>query len=275
MRIKSALRVAGWRLPDDRMEVHANRCVDPGTLRFPMPYKVQEPGSTFKMLGALGVVGGTSHADCIQKQHICASAVEVRNKLWTCPVVSRGRKLDLMFKVASSSFCWCVGAWTVNSRKLSALRATLRKPAKSAMRVPRYWMDTEKSYHRRGNRIARETMKENRTPDIDVYVLGRMYDYAGHVLRESDRNSHHLIGHLLRFRNSAWKQAVTEVVGHQGHSGRISPWDWERQYHSYFRGEGLLWQDVALDKKSWLDHRPKWIRHTLGSRSTSACFGNM
>ena len=144
-----------------------------------------------------------------------------------------------MFKVASTSYCWSVGAWTVNGRELASLRAAFARPAKAGLRVSRLWGDSDETYHRRMNRSFKQTLSECKLADIDVYVLGRMYDYAGHLMRAVDANPLHLVGHLLKYRDAEWKDALTAMVGHQGHNGRISPLNCERQFYSYCRGLNL------------------------------------
>eukprot|EP00973_Karenia_brevis_P031593 4356982-Karenia_brevis.AAC.1 len=109
------------------------------------------------------------------------------------------------------------------------------------MRVPRLWNDTDEAYHRRRNRILRATMHENSIPDLDAYVLARMFDYTGHLVRSCQRKPDSLLGKVIRYRCCEYKQFLTEVSGHQGHSGRIAPWDWERQFHSYFSRHKLAW----------------------------------
>ena len=178
-----------------------------------------------------------------------------------------------MFKTASTSCWWSVGAWTVNARELTSLRAAISRPAKAALKVPKLRGDTDEMYHRRINRAFKLTMTDCKLPDIDAYVLSRMYDYAGHLQRAVTANPLHLAGHLLKYRDAEWKDALTAMVGHQGHNGRISPWNWERQFHSYFRSLSLNWQEVARDREKWFSHRRAWIRHALGSRSRSTNFG--
>ncbi len=55
---------------------------------------------------------------------------------------------------------------------------------------------------------------------IDVYILGRMYDYAGHLIRVLHENPRHLTGFVLGYLDAEWKEALSEVVGHQGHLDR-------------------------------------------------------
>ena len=96
-----------------------------------------------------------------------------------------------MARVGTASFCWSVGAWTVTQRGLAGLRAAYARPAKSSLRVQRLWGDTDESYNRRANRILRETMTAEKLAHLDVYVLKRMYDHTGHLLRIlSDRPEH-------------------------------------------------------------------------------------
>ena len=260
-------------MPDDRMECVLNRHVPEMDRSLLERFLVHPESHDFKLLGSKGRVNGTSHADITFKRHILTSAISCRRSLWSCPHVCRRRKAELMFKVASTSFCWSVGAWTVNQRELCALRVAFSRPAKAALKVPRIWGDTVESHQRRMNRALRQTIQECRLPDIDVYVLGRMFDYTGHLMRLVARNPLHLTGLVLKFRDSMWKDAHTVLAGHQGHPGRISPWCWERQYHSYFRAHGLCWQDISVDKAAWNSHKKAWIRQMLGSKASSSNYG--
>eukprot|EP00973_Karenia_brevis_P055119 7664281-Karenia_brevis.AAC.1 len=57
------------------------------------------------------------------------------------------------------------------------------------------------------------------------------------------------------------------VFGHQGHPGRYAPWNYERQFDSFFHSLGLNWLEVARDKQHWAQHQHAWLRHMLGSRA--------
>ena len=129
-----------------------------------------------------------------------------------------------MHKVATSSYSWCAGAWTVNQRELSSLKAAYTKAAKSALRVPRKPTDTDEAYHKRSNRILQDTILKAGLADVDVYVLSRMYDYAGHLVRAIRRDPEHLVGAVIRHRDSEWKRNMADSIGHQGHPGRFAPW---------------------------------------------------
>ena len=129
------------------------------------------------------------------------------------------------------------------------------------------WSETDEHYHRRLNRILNQTMNEAAVDRIDHYVLKRMYDYTGHLVRVLDENPRHLTGMLLQFRDAQWKEAMTEVIGHQGHSGRVAPWCWERQYHAFFHYLGERWQDIARDKAQWKNHREQWISYMIRGRA--------
>jgi len=205
--------------------------------------------------------------------HICSSAVESRRDLWSCRSASRNNKLSLMHKVACGSFTWCVGAWTVTQRQMVSMRAAVNRQAKGALNVHRVWGDTEESYHRRANKVLSQTMKACGLPDVDVYILKRMYDYTGHLARIVRDKPEHLTGKLLGYRDAEWKNALMQVVGHQGHKGRFSPWSWERQYDSFFRSKGHSWRDVARDRELWQSFRSQWMRHMLGSKAANSRFG--
>ena len=58
------------------------------------------------------------------------------------------------------------------------------KPAKRHLRVPRVRGQSDEAYHRTVNRTLRNAMKDSSIPDLDVYVLARMYDYTGHLAEQ-------------------------------------------------------------------------------------------
>ena len=121
------------------------------------------------------------------------------------------------------------------------------------------------------------TMKACGLPDVDIYIyiyiLKRMYDYTGHLVRIVRDKPEHFTGKLLGYRDAEWKDALMQVVGHQGHKGRFSPWSWERQYDSFFRSKGHSWRDVACDRELWHSFRSQWIRYMLGCRAANSRFG--
>ena len=170
--------------------------------------------------------------------------------------------------MGSSSFCWSVGAWTITKRQLSQLRAACARPAKKALRLPRLRGESDEHYHRRLNRTLAQTMSDAAVGRIDRYVLKRMYDYTGHLMRVLAENPMHLTGMLVQFRDAQYKQDMTDVIHHQGHPGRFAPWCWERQYHTFFAMLGERWQDVAQDKTKWLQHRADWISYMIRGRLT-------
>ena len=67
-------------------------------------------------------------------------------------------------------------------------------------------------------------MEAASVPDIDIYVLKHMYDYAGHLARVADNGPRHLTSQVLSFRDAQWRQTMTTLYGHQGHHGRVAPW---------------------------------------------------
>ena len=184
-----------------------------------------------------------------------------------CSGASRKNKVSLMHKATSSSFCWSIGAWTVTKRQLSDLRAALATPAKRALRAPRYWAESDEAYHRRLNRLLQKTLLEADVSTLDKYIQKRVYDYAGHLVRALSDNPAHLTGLVLRYRDAEAKEALAAQVGHQGHPGRFAPWNWERQFHGFFRRGGESWQEVAGDRLSWVDYRPCWINFMIDRRA--------
>ena len=118
-------------------------------------------------------------------------------------------------------------------------------------------------------------MEACRLADVDVYVLKRMYDYAGHLMRTNKDKPDHLTGKVPAHRDAEWKAALRQVVGHQGHEGRFSPWNWERQCDAVFRQVNRHWKLVAVDKEQWQEFRPKWLRYMLGSKNTNSRMGTL
>jgi len=116
-------------------------------------------------------------------------------------------------------------------------------------------------------------MKDCKVPDLDAYIWGKMYDYAGHLIRAINTKAQHLMGQVLNFRNAGFKETSSAVVGHQGHNGRVAPWNWEQQHHSFFHGRGKDWQDIAGNRNSWQAYRGAWIKFALRSRAEKVYLG--
>ena len=94
-------------------------------------------------------------------------------------------------------------------------------------------------------------MKTSDEPDLDVFVLGQMYDDVRHLARMVARTLEYLIGRLLDSRDAQLKETLTSLHDHQGHPVRLAPWNWEYQYHSYLR-RGARWcRDFAKDWDWW------------------------
>ena len=94
------------------------------------------------------------------------------------------------------------------------------------MRLPSYTHETDEGFHRRLNRLYKETMEAEKLADMDLHVLSRMYDHVGHTVRSTRRVDVHLTGAMMNFRDSGWKKMMTLIAGHQGHNGRVHPWNW-------------------------------------------------
>ncbi len=58
------------------------------------------------------------------------------------------------------------------------------------------------------------------------------------------------------------------ILGFQGHTGRVHPWTYERQYAQYFTSLGLDWIEIAANKPRWLQHKNAWIRSIYGGRGS-------
>ena len=64
------------------------------------------------------------------------------------------------------------------------------------------WAESDEHYHRRLNRMLNQTMSGAAIERIDHYVLKRMYDFTGHLVRVSAENPRHLTGMVLQFRGA-------------------------------------------------------------------------
>ena len=58
-------------------------------------------------------------------------------------------------------------------------------------------------------------MEEGGLAHLDVYVLKRMYGYAGHIQRAVAGNSSHVVGAVLRHRDAEWMATMTALFRHQ------------------------------------------------------------
>ena len=126
--------------------------------------------------------------------------------------------------------------------------------------------ETPQQYHARARRCIEETRAHCNIKDLDAVVLGRMYDFIGHVIRMGQREGTFLPYIALCHRDKHWCLEHARIMGHQGHSGRISPWTHERQFYEYFASKDLNWKEVAADKDSWTKHKKSWSQHIYGRR---------
>ena len=110
---------------------------------------------------------------------------------------------------------------------------------------------------------------KSKVVDFDGFVLARMYDYVGHVVRAGARDPEHLPSVILSHRDKEWCRQHQEVMGHQGHAGRFHPWSFERQYYCYFSSCALDWKAVARSKVDWNLHKAAWIKAMFGGRGSS------
>ena len=90
-------------------------------------------------------------------------------------------------------------------------------------KVARIWGETDQHYHRRVASFVKRERTKNDVKDLDAYVLSRMYDYVGHVIRMGSRYPGFLPCIALRHRDKSWCLQHQEVLGHQGHHGRFNP----------------------------------------------------
>ena len=211
-------------------------------------------------------VHGNTHADIVFKRQLCKAAVQSKTLLWRNPSGSRAAKFSLMFRVATGSISWSVGPWSVTQRDLQGLNGMLLAEYKSCIRLPRLWGETDNHYHRRLSSMSRKIRIENRILDFDAYILGRMYDYVGHVVRMGMRDGDFLPCVALRHRDKACCREQQELIGTQEHQGRVAPWMHEQQFVPFFDAVGLDWKDAAASKQHWLKHRAAWVKARYGKR---------
>ena len=135
------------------------------------------------------------------------------------------------------------------------------------MRLPRKLDETDGHYHQRLNSAIKHTKQHHRIPNLDDRVMSRMYDYVGHLVRAGTRNPTNLAYIALSHRNREWCLQHQELLGNQGHRGRVQPWTYERQFYEHFETEGRNWLTVAENKIEWTNHFTKgdWLESRTGS----------
>ena len=137
---------------------------------------------------------------------------------------------------------------------------------KKCIRLPKLWGEEDAHYHRRVASCSKEVRAKQKLIDLDGYILGRMFDYVGHVLRAGSRDPQCLPFVVLCHRDKEWCWNHEAIFNHQGHSGRVHPWTYERQFQDYFAKLDLDWKAVANSKPSWNRHRKTWIKSVYGGK---------
>ena len=103
--------------------------------------------------------------------------------------------------------------------------------------------------------------------DPDAVVLSRIYSFAGHVCRLEAYDPQRLTLQVFRDRDRMWAREQVVSVGHGGHPGRFSPWNYEFMFDRYWAPRGVEWTTVASDKDRWKSKEINWIKFMLGSQS--------
>ena len=264
VRVRNALANGGWRLPDDRVEWQANTRVPESQRILLRHWAEKHVDGSFKTLGSMVNVRGACHADIIFKKQLVKSSLHSKQALWSNASGSRKSKMRLMFRVASSAICWSVGAWKTTRRDLAGLNGMLLDEYKKCFKVRRYWGESDNHFHQRVGTLSRQLRSETKLRDFDGYVLGRMYDYVGHIIRAGTREPAYLPSVVLSHRDRDWCLQCQDLFSNQGHSGRVHPWNFERPYHVYFSALLLDWKHAATNKELWLRHKSGWIRSVYG-----------
>lgn len=269
LKIRSALAVGGWRLPDERVQWQANSFVRESAHPAVESWKMRPFDASFKSLGSMVNVRGVCQADIVFKKQLCKSGLQANEDLWRSGAGSRSNKMKLMLRIAMGTVGWSLGPWRVTKRDLMGLNGMMLAEYRRCAHMPKFWGESDTQYHARLGRLVKTVRTENRMQDLDGYVLGRIYDYAGHTIRAGARDAENLPYIVLRHRDKEWCAQHYDVLGHQGHPGRVHPWTYERQFHHYFGILDLDWKTVAIDKKRWTNHRNGWIKSWYEGQSST------
>ena len=181
----------------------------------------------------------------------------------------------MMFRVFTSAFAWSAGPWRTTAKQLSKARATFFQEARQHLRVHRIWGETDAAFARRQALAYRAAQRARRLPDVDVYILSRIYDYVGRAVRAGARDANSLQLKFMQFRDESWRAQSQRILKHQQHPVRTPPWTWEYMFSKYFRNASLEWQEVVANKLDWKSHRKSRIVAMFGPRSSKSEFGRV
>jgi len=265
--IRRRLAEAGWSLPQDRTQVLYNReaaeAVATKDVVFPEVVTVlaQAP---HKLLGITFDANGSAAKDVANKSYGLESFMTRHKCLLECHDTSRKSRFELIHRIAQSHVPWSAGVWNLNQRQLSGLRALQNNLFRKALRLPRMWQEDDERYSRRCNAMVRQLKMENKWWDLDALVLKRQYTFIGHACRFAIENPTSLLGATLSYRNEHCRNNNRDNFGRMGFPGKVAPWNQEFQFQKYFRERGLVWQDVAADRRLWRRHMFPWIKDRLG-----------
>ena len=92
----------------------------------------------------------------------------------------------------------------------------------------------------------------------DMVVLGRVYDWAGHVARFQKWAPDRYALRALLFRDIPYLKQLESEHGHQMHYRKFKVWRWEQQFTRF---HGLGWKELATNSETWAEHKQIWLRH--------------
>ena len=123
--------------------------------------------------------------------------------------------MRLMLKVTTSTVAWSVGAWKLTRRDMAGLNGMQLGEYKKCIRLPRFWGESKDHFQRRLASLSKCIRTKLGLVDLDGYMLGRMYDYVGDVVRAGHREQQHLPSLALFHRDREFCLQHEQSFNHQ------------------------------------------------------------
>lgn len=217
-----------------------------------------------KCLGCRTDASGHAKRDFEDKCHLMESAIASRHALWSTKGTSRSDRIYLQHRVGESSICWSAALWNLSVRDMKKVRGIMLKAHKHHLRLARILGTTDAKYAKEQCKMISGIRETLRLPTIEHAILRQQYRWAGHVARMARQDSSRVTGMVLKYLCRQELSTRMFLAGTEDHPGQFFFHGWETRFSQYFDSRGVIWTDIAQNRRLWNSRCSEWCNFRAG-----------
>ena len=147
------------------------------------------------------------------------------------------------------------GSWNLTVHDERTISGVQRKMIRAMLSMNKTTIETIPDYMSRCESAVSKTMHNYQIEPWVTAWRRVQYERAGKIVQHGARDPARLTGHVLDWKGiESIHRCAREHKGWQGHPHRLYVWRWEKEIYHFFRQQGMLWKDVALDHQALHEH---------------------